>query len=88
MQKEVDELCREIEVLKKAHEDLKTKTVEEITQLEKETNRLIVKKEHLFDSRVGLEGAIVDANQYILESTTELDTVSRAKILGVVILQL
>ena len=79
---------QEIEELKKAQEELKTKTIEEITELKKETNRLIVEKAHLFDSWVQVEVVVADACKHVNENTTKLDAVMRDKWLGEIIVQL
>ena len=46
----MEEKVQEIEELKKSQQELKTKTIEEITELKKETDRLIIEKTHLFNS--------------------------------------
>ena len=50
MQKEVKELCRAMEKLKtdKAQEELKMNTIEEITELNKETNWIFIENAHIF----------------------------------------
>ena len=72
-------------MLKKAQEELKTKTAEEITELKKETDRLVIEKDQLVSSREQVEGAITDSFQYIHENLTDLDAVAKAKRLGEVI---
>ena len=64
------------------------KTTKEITELKKETNRLVVEKVHLFSCRGKMEEAITDSCQYIHESIAELDAVAKAKRLREVIAQL
>ena len=46
----IGEKVQEIEALNKSQEELRFKTVEDIIELKKETNHLIVEKAHLFDS--------------------------------------
>ena len=53
------------------------KVEEEITELKKETGRLVIEKVHLFVSRGQVEEAITDACRYIHESTMELDAVEK-----------
>ena len=64
--------------MKKSQAELQVKTSKDITELKKETDHLIVEKEHLFDNRVELEVAVADSSQYVLESTADLDVVARA----------
>ena len=84
----IEEKAQEIEELKKVQEELKTKTAEEITDLKKETDHIIVEKAHLSNSQVQVEVVVVDSCQYVLESTTKLDVVDRAQRLGAIISQL
>ena len=51
---------QEIAVLKKAQEELKVKMTEEITKLNKETNRLVIEKVQLFSSHGEVEEAITE----------------------------
>ena len=83
----MEEKAQEIEVLQKAQEELKMKTTEEITELKKEIDHLVVEKAHLFDSWVKLEATVVDSCKHVLESTTKPDAVAREKWLGDVIVQ-
>ena len=76
---------QEIEVLKKAREELKTKTTEEIIELKKETDHLVIEKEQLFSSHGKVEEAVIEAYQCIPKSIMELDAIAKENRLGVVI---
>ena len=56
--------------------------------MKKETDRLIVKKAHIFYSQVPVEEEIVDSCKNTGENTTKLDVVAKAKLLGEIIVQL
>ena len=99
MKKELEELRRvkeqlkanklqDIATLKTMHEDLKKNTAVEITELKKETDRLVIEKLKLFTSQGQAEKAITNSCQYIHEITTDLDAVGKAKRLGEFIAQL
>ena len=62
--------------------------MEEITELKKETDCLVIEKVQLFTSQGQVEEAITNAFQHIHESTMELDAVTKAKRLGEFIVQL
>ena len=53
--------------------------------MKKETDHLIVKKAHIFYSRVPLEEEIVDSCKKTSENKTKLDVVAKAKRLGEII---
>ena len=46
-------------------------------ELKKEQDRLVIEKEHLWDSRIKLEMIVVDSCQYVLESTMKMDVLTR-----------
>ena len=71
--------------MKKLQEELKTNTAEEITELKKETDHLIVEKDHLFDIRVQVEAAVVDTCKHVDENVVELYVVKKTKRLGEII---
>ena len=52
------EAWRELEPLEKAEEELRNKSTEEIMELKKKQDRLVVKKAHLWDHKVQLEKVI------------------------------
>ena len=49
--------------MKKAQEDLRAKIAKDIEELKKEQDRLVVKKEQLWDHRVQLENVISEVCQ-------------------------
>ena len=53
---------QEIVVLKKAQEEVKMKAAEEIKDLKKETNFLVLEKEYLFTSEGQVKEAITNAS--------------------------
>ena len=58
------------------------KTIEEITELKKETDWIVIEKGHLFSNWVEVQDAIADACQHICESTVKLDVIVKDERLG------
>ena len=61
---------------------------EEIMELKKEIDQLVVQKSHLFNSRVQVEEEFVNAYKYIGEKNAALDAVMKEKRIGEIIVQL
>ena len=74
--------------MKQAHEELQGKAAEEIIQLKKEQDRLVVKKAQLCASCGMVEQVVDEACQHIYKITMKLTAFSKAKQLGEVIAQL
>ena len=55
------------------------KAAEEITELKKETDHLVIEKVQLFTIQGQVEEAIMNSFQYIHERMMELDAVAKAK---------
>ena len=82
------EKVREINTLKAARDELQCKATEEITELKKAQDYLIIEKAQLCASVGKVEQAVDEACQHIFENTTELTAFAKAKRLGEVISQL
>ena len=74
--------------MKAAQAELQHKATEEITELKKAQDRLIIEKAQLCASVGEVEEAITEACQHIFENTDDLTTFAKAKQLGEVISQL
>ena len=64
---------------------MQKKIAEEIIDLKKKTDRLIVENAQLVATRGEVEVVVDEPYQHIYESTTELDAVTKSKQLGEVI---
>ena len=73
----MEEKAQEIKALMQSQEELKAMSAEDITELKKEQDHLVVEKAHLFDKWVKLEETVADACQYVLESTMKMDVLTR-----------
>ena len=69
-------------------EELLQKSIDEITELKKEQDRLIIEKGKLCASCREVEQVVDDAYQHIYQSMTELTVIAKAKRLGEVHSQL
>ena len=63
-------------------------TAEDITEMTKEIDHLVVEKSHLFDSRVQVEATIMEACKHVSENTMKLNVVTKEKRLREIIVQL
>ena len=59
----------------------------DIMEMKKEKDRLVFEKEKLWDTRLQLEEAVLDACQHVYESTMKLNVVEKEKWLGAFIAQ-
>ena len=78
----MEEKVWEIEASKVAQVELQCKATEEITELKKMQDHLIIEKVHLCASVDEVEKAINEACQHIFESMAKLTIVAKAKRLG------
>ena len=74
--------------MKATQDELKKKIVEEIVDLKKKTDHLIVKNAQLVASRDEAEEVVNEACQHIYEIIAEIDATTKSKRLGEVIVQL
>ena len=84
----MEEKAREIDILQIEQEELKTKTVEEIIEMKKEIDHLIVENSHIFYSWIQVEEAVANTCKRACKNTVELDAFAKSRRLGEIIVQL